>query len=382
MLKKLEFKGVLIPEEKDPRDYNISMFIPGEDEIEDEEFSLKLPSMEIILNQKQFNSCVGHSFAIAKSILEYNHTNKWIDVDPYAIYGTRYDKEYTGMGMYSYQGAKVLKKDGAFLRRDFGIQQEVPQLINTLKEWKLNNPDKVLAAKDLTITAYYYNYNANQIKKSLKNNMPVSVAYPIYDNFYDVKDDGMVSLPTSKDKLQGYHQMTIVGWTKDKYWIVINSWGTNCGLKGMYLIPFSYEFDSAIAISDTISPIKHKAKEIEFKIGSYNFKVDNITKRFDAVPYIKSDRTYVPVRFITEALGASVEWLPDTETVIVRSEEALIELKINSRIMKVNNQKIVSDVAPIIINDRTMVPIRIIAEHLNCAVKWDGTNESVKIIAL
>lgn len=366
------FDGVLINKEKDLRDYNISMFIPGEDIIEDEEFCLNLPELNIILNQYQFNSCVGHSFAIAKSILEYNRTNKWIDIDPYAIYGTRYDGEYMGPGMYPHQAAKVLLKEGAYLRRDFGIQQEVPQLIDTLKEWKHNNPKKVQEAKDLAISAYYYVTSDNQIKKSLKNGMPISVAYPIYDNFYDTKDDGIVSMYTSNNKLKGYHQMTVVGWTKNNYWIVINSWGIDKGLKGMYLIPFEYEYDSAIVVSDTITPIKYKAKEIEFIIGDEYYKVDGDIRYFDSNPYIKDGRTYVPVRFITEALGASVEWLNETQEVVIRSEECILKLQINNTQFTVNNKEIYwNDVAPELVNNRTMLPIRLIAEYLNCKIFWD-----------
>ena len=368
-----KLKGVLVDNEKDPRDYTISMFIPGEDIIEDEEFCLNLPELNIILNQSQYNSCVGHSFAMAKSILEYNKTNKWLDIDPYAIYGTRYSGEYKGIGMHPYQGAKVLLKEGAFLRRDFGIQQEVPQLIDTLKEWKANNPDKVKLAKDLVISAYYYVYSDNQIKKSLKNGMPISAAYPIYDNFFNVGDDGVVSMYTSKNKLEGYHQMTIVGWTKNNYWIVVNSWGTNKGLKGIYLIPFNYKYNSAIAVSDTITPIKYKAKEIEFIVGSRNFKVDNQIKEFDSIPYIKNDRTYVSVRFITEALGASVEWLDNTKEVIIRSEEAIIKMKIGYNEVIINGNADILDTVPEITNDRTMLPIRVVAEALNCKIEWyDG----------
>lgn len=365
-----KLKGVLIDNEKDPRDYNISMFIPGQDEIKDEDFCLKLPELDIIINQKCYNSCVGHSFAMAKSILEYNRTNKWMDIDPYMIYGTRYAGEYTGMGMYPYQGAKVLLKDGAYLRRDFNIQQEVPQLIDTVKDWKSTHFDKVKEAKKLQISAYYYTYDDNQIKTSLKNGMPISVAYPIYTSFYNVKDDGIVSIPKSNEKLEGYHQMLIVGWTKHNQWIVINSWGSNYGFKGMYFIPFSYKFDSAIAVSDTISPCKYKAKQIEFNINDKFFKVDNQIKEFDSIPYVKNDRTYVSVRFITEALGASVEWLDNTKEVIIRSEEALIKMKIGYNDIIINDKLDVLDTAPEIVNDRTMLPIRVIAEALNCKVEW------------
>ena len=190
MSEKIKFDGVLFNEEKDPRDYTIAMFIPGKDTIPDEEFCLKLPELNIILNQKCYSSCVGHSFAMAKSILEYNHTNKWIDFDPYMIYGTRFSGDYTGLGMHPYQGAKVLLYEGAYLRRDFNIQQEVPQLIDTVKLWKQNNIDKVYNAKNYTISAYYYVYYENGIKKSLKIGIPVSAAYPIYSSFYNTGDDG------------------------------------------------------------------------------------------------------------------------------------------------------------------------------------------------
>ena len=373
MNKKLQFNGVVIKEEKDIRDYNIAMFIPGENIILNEEFKMNLPKLEIVLNQKQYSSCVGHSFAIAKSILEYQKTNKWIDIDPYAIYGTRYPGEYNGIGMNPCQGAKVLLLDGAFLRRDFGIEQEVPQIIGTLDRWKSNNMDKVAKARELAISAYYYVYDDNQVQISLKNGIPISATYEIYNSFYGVKEDGVVQLPTNNDIRLGYHQMTIVGWTKNNQWIVINSWGTNRGLKGMYLIPFSYRFKEAIAVCDTITPIKYKAKEISFCVNSESFIVDGECKTFDVTPYIKNNRTYVPIRFITEALGASVEWLENSRKVIIRSEEAYIEMQIDNPIMKVNNKEKRLDVCPEITNDRTMLPIRAIAEALNCKVDWfDG----------
>ena len=96
---------------------------------------------------------------------------------------------------------------------------------------------------------------------------------------------------------------------------------------------------------------------------------------------IQFRRTYVPVRFITEALGASVEWLNDTQEVIIRSEECKLKLQINNRKFIINDKDIIlNDVVPKLTNNRTMIPIRIIAEYLNCKVLWnDGT---IKIEAL
>ena len=165
--------------------------------------------------------------------------------------------------------------------------------------------------------------------------------------------------------------MTIVGWTPDNYWIVVNSWGIGKGFKGMYFIPMEYAYDSAIAVSDTIFPSKYKAEVITFKIGCSTYTVDGNPMEFDSIPFILNNRTMVPIRFITEALGASVEWLNESKTCIVRSEEAVIRMQINNKTLTIyeKNTKTL-DVAPIISYSRTMVPIRAIAEILNCKVDW------------
>ena len=63
--------GVMIEDKPDPRDYKISQFIPGEDEIKDAEFMLDFPKTQIIINQGSIGACVGHAFIMAKQILEY-----------------------------------------------------------------------------------------------------------------------------------------------------------------------------------------------------------------------------------------------------------------------------------------------------------------------
>ena len=374
--------GVIPDTNPDPRNYNISQFVPGEDEITDKEFMLDFPKKQIIIDQGNIGACVGHAFIMAKQILEYMHTNKWIDFDPFITYGTRFSGDYTGVGMIPCQGAKALYKEGAFFRRDFGKRQEMPMLQDTVSEWKKNNPDKVKQALDYRISGYSYVYNESGIKKALKNKMPVAVSYPIYKSFYNTKDDGIVPLVKSGEALDGYHEMLIVGWTSDDHWIVVNSWGIDSGLKGMYLIPFKNKFDTAIAVSDTITPSTYKAKEIRFSTASSSFYVDSVEKKFDVNPYVKAGRTYVPVRFITESLGASVEWNNDTQEVTVRSEEAVIVLKIGSKLIKVNGVTVAIDAAPEIVNDRTMLPVRFIAEYLNCEVRWEAVTSMVIINAL
>ena len=378
-----EIKFGVVPDiTPDPRNYNIAQFVPGEDEIPDKEFMLDFPKDQIIIDQGNIGACVGHAFIMAKQILEYMHTNKWIDFDPFMVYGTRFEGDYMGVGMVPSQGAKALYKEGAFFRRDFGKREEMPMIYLTAKEWKKENPDKVKAAEDYKISGYSFVTSEYGIKKALKNKMPVAVSYPIYPSFYKTKNDGKVPIVKDNEIATGYHEMLIVGWTANKYWIVVNSWGINYGLKGMYLIPFENKFDNAIAVSDTITPSKYKAKEIRFSVGSNKYYVDSVEKEFDTIPYIKNSRTYIPVRFVTESLGASVEWNGNTQEVTIRSEEAIIVLKIGSNVIKIDGNDFKMDVAPEIVNDRTMLPIRFVAEYLNCEVDWDDSTKTVIIKAL
>ena len=90
--------------------------------------------------------------------------------------------------------------------------------------------------------------------------------------------------------------------------------------------------------------------------------------KFDSVPFLKYNRTYIPVRFITEALGASVEWIESEQKVIIRSEEALIEMQIGNKKYYVDGKEYINDVVPEIVNNRTMLPVRVIAEILNCEI--------------
>ena len=383
-IKKLKFNGVLKEEKPDPRDYSISRFVPQQDEIKEEEFCMKLPKREIIIDQTVYNSCVGHSFAICKSILEYQQTKKWIDFDPYIIYGTRYPIDnYNGEGMYPRQGAKVLEKEGAFLRRDFNRKAEMPAIKKIVEDFKTHNPELVKTAKNYKIDGYAFIYNTTQLKRALKSGMPVSAAWPLYESFYGVKDDGIVVKPNyDREELIGYHQMTVVGWTSEDYWIVLNSWGIDYGMKGVYFIPFNYDFDSAIAVTDTISPSQTKASEIILKINSNYIIINGEKQDLDVSPRIYKSRTYVPIRKVVEALGASVEWINSEKKVIIRSEEAEIVMEINNTDFLINGETYVNDVAPIIVENRTLLPIRAIAEALNCEVEWEDSTKTILIKAL
>jgi hypothetical protein len=336
-----------------------------------------MPEVEMILNQGWIGSCVAHTLVVAAKILNWQLTNKIIDFSPMALYGTRHSGHYTGIGMIPTEAVSVATKDGFFYRRDFDEQVEVPQILQKTTKFKSENPDKVEEAKKFQFSGYARvrstgNARINEVKRALKNRMPVAGMWTLYESFYKTGKDGKVPVPnTYAEDCLGNHEMLVVGWTKDEEWVVINSWGLSQGLRGIYLIPFAYKAEELITLSDTISPCKPKAKHIQAIIGEKYLIVDDKKVDIDVAPFISSeDRTLIPIRFISEYLGASVEWIQDEQQVIIRSEEHNIEMFVGTNVYYIDKFQYFMDTVPIIQNDRTFVPLRYVSEALKCKVMY------------
>jgi hypothetical protein len=99
----------------------------------------------------------------------------------------------------------------------------------------------------------------------------------------------------------------------------------------------------------------------------------------DQEPVIKDDRTLVPVRHITEALGYFVSWDGNTQSIDIRDGERTIIMQIGNRQATVDGEIITLDVAPQIIGNRTFIPIRFVAEATGAEVTWDSVTRTVNI---
>lgn len=100
----------------------------------------------------------------------------------------------------------------------------------------------------------------------------------------------------------------------------------------------------------------------------------------DAQPFVNNEyRTMVPVRFITENLGANVQWLGDTQTVAIQYKGKDIKLRVGQPSATVDGTVKALDTSVILHNNRTFVPLRFVTESLEGNVSWDGTNQQVTI---
>ncbi|MDI6860655.1 MAG: stalk domain-containing protein [Caldisericia bacterium] len=120
-------------------------------------------------------------------------------------------------------------------------------------------------------------------------------------------------------------------------------------------------------------------------VGKPEAQIDNEQTYVDpdnkaVTPFIlPPGRTMVPLRFISEAFGAKVEWDGTTKTVTITWGSKTIKLTIGVYIAKVDGKDVKLDVAPIIREGRTFVPIRFISEAFGADVKWDATERKITI---
>ena len=113
-------------------------------------------------------------------------------------------------------------------------------------------------------------------------------------------------------------------------------------------------------------------KTIKLQIGSRIVNVDNEAVIYDAAPVIRNDRTLMPIRIITEALGGKVDWNGATKEVTLSINDKEIKMTIGKTLEKYG-------VAPVIIDGRTFVPVRFVADELGANVVWDDATKTVTI---
>lgn len=107
--------------------------------------------------------------------------------------------------------------------------------------------------------------------------------------------------------------------------------------------------------------------------------IDGEVLETDTHAKLINNRTMVPMRAIFEALGAEVKWDPTTRTVTGISNDRIVQVEIDKKEAIVNGTKVSSDIAPFISNNRTYVPVRLIAESFGADVRWDGDYKVVYI---
>lgn len=119
-------------------------------------------------------------------------------------------------------------------------------------------------------------------------------------------------------------------------------------------------------------------------IGKYWMYLDGVGVKLDVAPVIQNSRTLLPLRAIAEATGSIVLWDAKTRKVTVKRKDRTVELWIGKNTARANGKSMNIDlddyrVAPIIVNSRTLLPLRFVAESLELGVQWSDAARTATI---
>lgn len=129
---------------------------------------------------------------------------------------------------------------------------------------------------------------------------------------------------------------------------------------------------------------QEKNTTVKLQIDNPVMTVNGIEREIDpgqgTTPVIVDDRTLVPIRAVIESFGGSADWDGETRTAILVMGDDTLKLTIYSTVAYYNDREEKLDVAPQIINDRTMLPVRFVAESLGLDVDWNRFTQTVTIV--
>jgi len=134
---------------------------------------------------------------------------------------------------------------------------------------------------------------------------------------------------------------------------------------------------------ELVLTVYHKV-EVKLTIGSKEVIVNGtpLSEPLQVEPYIKNGNTYVPIRVISEAFGAKVEWLSDVKGIVIEFMGKKIEMQVGSKKAIINGKAVELDTPPEITSGVTFVPIRFIADTLGAEVKWIAETREIIITIL
>gem|GEM_PF-2645273 len=139
-------------------------------------------------------------------------------------------------------------------------------------------------------------------------------------------------------------------------------------------------------VFSTIKLIGNKKSEQRYYLGKDYYYVNDKKKIMDTSPVLKYNRTFIPVKYIAESIGASIDWQKADKKVTITKGSKKVELWIGKNQALVDNKSTAIDLAnrnicPFILNGRTFLPLRFVGESLGLDVDWNADKQQIIVIS-
>ncbi|MBQ9134034.1 MAG: family 43 glycosylhydrolase [Clostridia bacterium] len=154
--------------------------------------------------------------------------------------------------------------------------------------------------------------------------------------------------------------------------------------KTYYYRAYAYREEELSVPSEVVSAVASAAAasagvELKMTLGKTAYTLNGEQKTMDVAPIIRNERTMLPVRYVAEALGATIGWDGATSTATLTTADTEIKITVGAKDAIVNGKSVALDSPAFIENDRTYMPVRFVAETLGGTVAWDGATSTATI---
>ncbi|WP_018750003.1 copper amine oxidase N-terminal domain-containing protein [Paenibacillus sanguinis] len=251
---------------------------------------------------------------------------------------------------------------------DFTIKEGAAGALVDDKEVRLELPDGVKFAKTPTVKVSGGDLDISNVKRS-SNDKVVSFNVDAESDTASTISVSDVSIIVDRTVPEGPIELSVRGDAvseTQKY----SDWEDNDAVAKV-----------SVAKVSTPAPTDQTTESV-FTIGSTSYTVNGATYTADIAPYIENGRTFLPVRYVAEAVGVSkqnIKFDKATSTVTLLKGDRVVQIKLNTNQLIINGAVIHMDVKASTKSDRTVLPVSWVAQALGANISYDEATKTVKV---
>ena len=237
--------------------------------------------------------------------------------------------------------------------------------------WQYTDTGTVPGIEGHNVDLDWFNGNEQSLAQYI-----IGVVTPTsYTLFSTVTGNGLLSMEPQKESYPAGSTVTFTA-KPASGWEFAGWSGSVTGTANPLALTMDANKSVLATFEKSVDPNQHI---ITLSVGSKVAHLDGQLVTLDTPPVIVSGRTLVPLRPIIEGLGGVITWVPETRSVEVVFNGTTLLLQIGNHSAVVDGKEIILDVPAAIMNGRTMLPVRFVSEHLGADVQWEELTKTVTI---